>query len=370
MKRQTCLMILMVMVLAGSVSGQIIFGQPASGNPQFVYSHWTLTDVLGNETTISQSYLPIAGFVPLRDNLEATIFIANSSSAMEVAGLENTVSGLTDARIQVSQALSNDRILISGGLNLPTGKTKLDFVEEWGVIELLSQDFLDFPVRRLGEGFGFNLLVGGATKVGDFRVGGGAMYRYAGEYQPYEQSGDYDPGDVFSVNGGGDLHKGSMTWSANIVYTAYATDKLDGVKTFKQSQQLALSASGVHKGDPVTISGWISWIGRGNNTFYDTTETILSELKLYGDEFTFGAAATFELSGDWRITPSAKLRLISENEISIGSSDVIALGMAAGKNFNENISAQAGFTYFSGSAYDDLIDLSGYQLSFGLLAAF
>ena len=370
MKRQTCLILLMVMILAGSVNGQIIFGQPASGNPQFVYSHWTLTDILGNETTISQSYLPVTGFVPLRDNLEATIFIANSSNSMEVAGFENTVSGLTDARIQVSQALSNDRILISGGVNLPTGKTKLDFADEWGVLELLSQDFLDFPVRRLGEGFGFNLLVGGATKVGDFRVGGGAMYRFAGEYQPYEQSGDYNPGDVFSINGGGDLQKGSMTWSANIVYTAYATDKLDGVKTFKQSQQFAISASGENKGDRVTLCGWISWVGRGNNTFYDTTETVLSELKLYGDEFALGALAAFEFTGDWRITPSAKLRMVSENEIFIGSSDVIALGIATEKNFNENISARVGFKYFTGSAYDDLIDLSGYQLSLGLLAAF
>ncbi|UCG62396.1 MAG: hypothetical protein JSV52_03675 [Candidatus Zixiibacteriota bacterium] len=373
--------VVLSLFMTASAGGQIIFGQPASSQAHFVYSSWTLTENLfGVETTISQWYIPVHGFIPLRDNLEARIYLATSSSSGSVEGLdlENSVSGFSDARVQISQALSDDHILISGGVNLPTGKTELDMFDEYPLVLVLSQDFLDFPLRRLGEGFGFNLMIGGATAVGEARIGGGVMYRYTGEYTPYEGTfggttivaGDYDPGDVITVNAGADLPTGNITWSANVIWTMYGDDKLDGVKNFKQSQQLDFGITGTYKSGPYTINGWTSYLLRGNNTEYRGVDLVPSESKYYGREFAAGATFTYKTASGWYFTPLAKLRMIGENELDFGSSDIMSFGATIGKTISQGLDADAGFRYYTGSAISDLIDITGYQLSVGLLAEF
>ncbi len=372
--RTILLIAVLSLIMASNACAQIIFGQRPNASPQFVYSSWTLTFPLGIETKINQSYFPVTGFVPIRDNLEAQVYVARSSSSGDLFGGSSSVSGLTDVRIQINRSLSADRILISGGVNLPVGKTGLYFGAEDLVIAALSQDYLDFPLRRLGEGFGFNLLVGGATTAGEARLGGGILYQFKGGYTPYDGSGKYNPGDLVTVNAGGELPRGKMTWAANVVYTTYFTDKLDGVKTFKQSRQLALTLSGRYNEDNYSIGGFINWIGRGENSSY---EAVLIENKLFGDEFSFGADAVVKLANGWSLSPLAKLRLIAENEVSVGpldlslgSADILTLGGAASKQLSEEISVNAGLKYFTGSAHGGFIDLSGYQISLGLLATF
>jgi hypothetical protein len=394
--RTILLVAVLLLVMATTACSQIVFGQRPSTSPKFVYSHWTvklnldalndlngipieLLQAFGDEVTVSQSYMPLAGYVPIRDNLEAQVFLATSTSSTEVSDLENSVSGLSDIRLQINQSLSNDRILISGGLNLPTGKTNLDLFEEGGVIEMLSQDFLEFPSRRLGEGFGFNLLVGGAAALGETRVGGGVMYRFNGSYTPYEIYGDYDPGDVFSVNVGADLPGGNVTWSTVVAYTLYTTDKQNGEDGFKQSPQLALSLSGLLKeGRHLKIKAWTSFVIRGNNTALIANEYTIQnqlppfrvDLRLYGDEFTLGTAVTYSTAGDWHFMPSARIRLVTENEQFPGSSNIISLGAAIGKTVSDRLDASVGYRYFTGGAFGDRFDLTGHQLTLGLMATF
>lgn len=369
MKKTNLLLCLLLIIAAGSVEGQIVFNQPPSGSPQFVYSHWTFT-TLGIETTVDQFYVPVRVFLPLRDNLEARVFLANSSNSFENFAYDASASGLSDARIQVNQSLQDDHVIISGGLNLPIGKTRLDPLEEWPVIPILSQDFLEFPARRLGEGFGFNLLVGGATMWGQSRVGGALAYRFLGEYKPYEGSGDYNSGDMASLNVGLDLPKDPWQWTLSAAYTIYGADKLDGVSTFKQSPQLALSGSGTYSSKPHSVTGWLSYVIRGKNTFYDSAETVIDESKLYGNEFSAGARAEYEFAQAWKFMPSVKMRFIEANDFFLGSAKIYSFGGAFGRQFSEQLSASAGFRYFTGSVDAGLTDLTGYQITGNLVYNF
>jgi len=358
MRKISIISCLLLIIAAATVEGQIVFNRPPSGSPQFVYSHWKLSsgDI---ETTADQSYFPLRAFIPIRDNLEAHVLLAGSSNSVEFAELESSASGFGDARIQINQSLQDDHIL-----------TKLDIIDEWPIIPVLSQDYLEFPSRRLGEGFGFNLLMGGATTWGEARVGGGVAYRFLGEYQPYDGSGDYNSGDMFSINAGIDLPKRKTRWAASAVYTIYGADKLDGQKTFKQSPQLVLSGSGTYTADPHSVTVWLTYAMRGDNTFYDSTEAVIDESKLYGNEFAFGARAQYEFAEDWQFMPSVKVRLISANDYLLGAADIYSFGAAVGRQFSEQFSANAGFRYFTGSIDGGLIDLTGYQISVGLMINF
>ena len=130
------ILMLVAAVAVPSVHGQIIYDQPGAGYARMIYSHWKLEDDSG-EISIGQIALPISGFIPLKDNLEAQFYMANASNKMSVIDSDTTLSGFSDARFQINHSFYEDHFLISGGINLPVGKKKLNPSEERAVIDLL-----------------------------------------------------------------------------------------------------------------------------------------------------------------------------------------------------------------------------------------
>ena len=131
---RTVFLVAALMSLTPGAMAQIVYGQPGSGSFGYIYSHWELeTD--GEKSEVNQSAMPFTGFVPLRDNLEARLYFVGSFSKLETPGDNYKVSGLGDVRLQVNHSLIDDQVLLSAGINLPTGKKKLNLDDEWRVIE-------------------------------------------------------------------------------------------------------------------------------------------------------------------------------------------------------------------------------------------
>ena len=119
----------MMLLTAASAWGQIVQGQPTALGTRVTYDHWSLK-VPGATSDLSQFMIPLSGIVPLADNVEARFFLAEVTNSVTEANTDYTLSGLTDARLQVSQTLAKDRLLVSLGVNLPTGKKALDTLKE------------------------------------------------------------------------------------------------------------------------------------------------------------------------------------------------------------------------------------------------
>jgi len=365
----TTLMLLFVLAGASAVQGQIIYGQPTAGNLRAVYNSWTLDDD-GAETTISQFMIPVTGFVPLDEDFELSFYAANSSNNLEAAGSEYKLSGLSDIRLQVNHSFSEDHLLVSAVVNLPTGKKELNFGEEWQVLQALSTNYLGFPMQRFGEGFGFSLLLGGATMLGEnTRGGAGIMYQFVGSYKPYAGFGDYNPGDLISVNAGLDIERGSTIWSLDAIYTMYTEDKVNDISSFKQSPQMDVRLTGRNTGDKISLSGMLRYVLRGDNTIFNETGLELDPIKLYGDEFTAAGALTWAFRQDWYLVPGMDVRTIAGNDIDFDNSTVIGFGAAVGKSLGESLKAEIGYKLYTGSADGGEIDLSGSQITFGLTAS-
>lgn len=343
--------------------GQIVYEQPGSGDIKVVYSHWSLEDTSGT-LEINQLTIPFTGFIPLQDNLEAFLYVANSSNKLESSNTDYSLSGLGDVRLQLNRSFNDDQLLLSVGVNLPTGKKKLNRDEELLVLQMLTQNYLSFPMRRFGEGFGFNVLFGGARMIGELRCGAGVMYQYNGEYEPYEGTGKYDPGDFVSVNAGADWQKDDVTLTGDVIFTSYMDDKLDGDKVFKQSTQLDWRLGAAYNGGNYDLNAGISYLLRGRNSIYTTAE----ELKIFGNEFRINGNLKRYLQRGWQVAPSAELRLIGANDQGFGGSTIFSFGGAVGKTLGEQIAASVGGRYFTGNANDGAIDLSGFQLTANLTA--
>ncbi|HDS01735.1 MAG TPA: hypothetical protein ENO07_06915, partial [candidate division Zixibacteria bacterium] len=139
------------------LEGQIVFGQPPSGEMKFIYQSWTIADSADNEISLNQWVLPLYGFVPVRDNVEIIFTSSTAGSNREFNdGSDASLTGLNDTRLAVYGSFFEDRVVLGAGINLPTGKKSLDN-DEIGVVNLLTESFLNFPIKNYGEGFGATL---------------------------------------------------------------------------------------------------------------------------------------------------------------------------------------------------------------------
>lgn len=368
----TWVLTVITLLLADTVArGQIIHGQPASGGTGAVYTHWKLEADGGGATEVDQLWAPLSGMVPLSENTEAAFFVSGARSSYDVGSVEAKLGGLSDARLQLSRSLDEDRFLLSLGISLPTGKRELEPVEERQIIETLAASFLDFPLRRYGEGFGVSLLVGTAAQLGEVNAGVGVQYEYIGAYTPYVGVEDYDPGDLFNVYAGGDLARGDVSWSGNVLFTTFVADKIADAKVIKQASQLELQLAGVFDNQRHRLNGLVSYTIRGRNARYDgNTEDVIERLKLYGNEFFVSAGYTSILESGWSFGPSMSLKLIEGDEESFGKSSIFSAAVSAGRQLGERFAADASLRYMTGKADDSRLDVSGFQISTGLSASF
>jgi hypothetical protein len=359
--------------MTGTSRAQIIYGQPMGGDVQLIYSHWKIEDDTSS-LEINQLAVPVNGFVPLSDNFEARFYVANSMNNLSMVDSDSSLSGLSDFRIMLSHSFSDDRFLLSGGINLPLGKKELNQDEELAIIGQLSKNYLSFPIRRFGEGFGFNVLAGWATMLGTARCGAGVMYQFNGSYTPYADGGDYDPGDFIGVNGNADFSLGGALVTGGVIYTYYLADKLDGDKIFKQSPQVDFRLGAVLARPAYDLSGNVRFLLRDRHTRYElTTGAIRSQLKMYGNEFSINGMLSYKFAERWRIAPMLEARLIGgfeEEDRNVDGATIFGFGGVIGTKVGRRLDFNVGGRYSTGSANGGDINLSGFQITSGLSAAF
>jgi hypothetical protein len=335
-----------------------------------VYTYWKLSDDSSLDTKISQFWVPVSGFVPIQDNFEVHYSFAGASTKLS-ADEDETISGVNNVRIQFSRAFMDDHYLTGIGVSLPTGKRELEVPGQRDVIDLLSQSFLDFPMREYGKGFGFNVVLGTAHELGEVAVGLGAVYEFNGKYRPYEDFDEYDPGDAFNVNGGIEHETDRARWTANAIFTTYLADKVGGNKLFKQSDQLGLDAGAEYRGENYRLAARIGYVIRGRNSYYDgETEDVVQRLKLYGNEFNISLRSAHRINPLWYVRPMVHFTYIAGDEMELGSSNAIGLGSSIGRQVGENLNVELGATYITGGADDGNIDLTGIQIVGKLGATF
>lgn len=355
---------------AGPASGQIIYGQPASAKLRVIMTSWE-TSSEGVERSLDQMYIPFSGFIPLQENLEARIFLGGVNNKLDDPEGTKKLSGPTDARIQINKSFSDDRLILSLGFNLPTGKTGLNFEEEWFVTNFLAQDFLAYPNRRLGGGLGVNTLLGGATIAGDYRLGGSVLYHYTGSYEAYQDNGDYDPGNYYSLTAGFKRPFDRFTWISDLTFTSYTDDKQDDLKIYNRGNQFLFRMGGVWQTSEFRASADARYFVRDRNAVYDLAGAIANQLQLYGNEFSLlGSLTWFFDDKKWEFGPLFNFRQIAANEYELGSASNIGVGLQAQRWLSPQYQLGLSYKYLTGEANGGGIDLSGYQLATSLSGLF
>jgi hypothetical protein len=197
----------------------------------------------GNEKTISQLVTPIAVVVPIGDRFSFDIATAYAHSRVELKGdtaAPSTISGLTDTQLRGSYVFGQDALVLTAGINLPTGESTAN-AKQFVAAQNISNDFLLFPIGTMGAGFGATGGIALARPVGAWNLGIGGSYRHSADFAPFEyndgQKAHYQPGNELRTRIGVDRTFGASSAMLGATYSSFGDDKSAGA-TFNTGNRL------------------------------------------------------------------------------------------------------------------------------------
>ena len=243
---------------ASPLAAQGIWDTQVRVGPQFV-SYQLSAPV--NET-ISQFAVPIFASVPVLPSLSIDVGTAFAMTRFERTSLSGTtpttvtseLNGLTDTQLRAIYTIGQDVLVLTAGLNLPTGSATIA-PEELAAATVIGSDFLTFPVSGLGSGLGMTGGFAFARPLGSWNFGFGASMRYAGEYEPFQDASGtptrFQPGPEYRVRTGVDHPFGTGRIAFGMTYSKFGDDKANAatyntgdryVGTFSMNNSLANGA--------------------------------------------------------------------------------------------------------------------------------
>ena len=227
-------------LLAAPLGAQALLEPRVRLGPQFV--EYRLGGDL--DTRISEFAVPIAVVLPLGARFNFDIASAYASSRVEQNGVEETITGVTDTQLRANYTLGSDFIVLTAGLNLPTGQStvKSDQLKAAGYI---GNDFLAFPVSNLGTGFAATGGVAVARPLGEWNVGFGASMRHAAAYDAFEVGEErvrFEPGDEYRARLGVDRAAGPGRVAFGVTWSAFGDDK-DAVSSYATGDRIVTQAA-------------------------------------------------------------------------------------------------------------------------------
>lgn len=188
-----------------------------------------------SNTKISELSTPIFVLLPINSSLSFDLGTSYTRSQVDQTANGQTtrsqISGLTDTQVRANYTLGNDLVVLTAGVNLPTGRSTVQ-PQQLVAASLIGSDFLAFPISNMGTGFGGTGGVAFAKPVGEWNVGLGVSMRRSAQYDPFDATGGqalhYQPGNEYRARGGVDHPFGTGRVSLGLTYSTFGNDNLAG----------------------------------------------------------------------------------------------------------------------------------------------
>ncbi len=357
---------------AGRADAQIVYGQKSSVMQSLTYLSWRISG--DTSLTLSQWYVPVYVRGAISSGWDLSIYSAVSGTSTKPTTAQGEITGVNDSRIQLSHAMADDRILLSAGVSLPTGQTKLTPLRR-ALLPWLSADFFNFPLKTPGEGLNLFGELGVAAPLSGWTMGmAGAVY-YSGKYEPYDDRREYQPG--LRVVGTVGLHR---DWphrghlGADLITVYSADDKVDGLAVFGDGIQFDIRAAGSRMSTRGRIEAALRFIARGKNRRFDAgnADLVRERNNTNGNDLRANLALHHVLAGRLQGWVTIDAKILAANEYGLGSplyegaSRIYGFGGGIDLGFGSGVIMGLGGRYWTGSsdgsgAFKSL-DLSGFEI--------
>lgn len=312
---------------------------------------------------ITQFSVPFFVTMPLTQALTVDVGTAFATVTLERTTSTGTtetseMSGLTDTQVRANYAIGADFIVLTLGINAPTGSATVD-LEKLDAATRIGSDFLMFPISGFGSGLGFTGGVAVAKPAGAWNLGFGASVRQSTEYEPFRdpttgEATKFQPGPEYRARFGVDRPFGTGQISMGLMYSMFGDDKSNAV-TFSSGDryvgQFALNNS-FAGGTQYSLVVW---------HLYRTAGTLINQSASTKGNIS-NATLAFGLRGpgDMVIEPSLESRMWTQPGTSSSNLNTLGLRFV----WNRGMwAAFPGLGYSIGSM--EGASLNGYRASLG-----
>lgn len=367
----TVLVIIAIFPLAAQA--QIVQGRPSLVTQQLTHLSWTLK---GDTTdlTVSQWSVPILVSASIAPKWELSFLSALSGSDANWTIQDDKISGLSDTRVQVAHSLAEDRVLVSAGMSLPTGKTELTSANRT-LLPWLTADFFNFPLKYPGEGFNLFGEIGAAMPAGNWTLGAGAAIHYAGEYTPFDDGRKYQPGSRFLLTASAEQDfagKGRVAFDVSAIFSG--NDMAGGEPIFTDGTMFDIKLTGQRKTDRGQIEATLRAIVRGKNKLLDpqSLDVVQEQNNTNGSDVRLGLRGRHALGHRLDGWLSVEARLLAANGYPPGdplyedAAHITGFGGGIDMQLGPRASGGLGIRVWQGSsdgsATYEALDLSGVEI--------
>lgn len=343
------------MTFAATAAAQSIYDSNVRAAPQFV--QYQIKSPV-NET-ISEFALPIFVVIPVSSSFSFDFGTAYASARVQPNGTgteqASNVSGLTDTQVRGNLSLGTDFVILTAGVNIPTGKETATQAEELAAFRI-GNDFLAFPLSNMGTGFGATAGIAVARPLGDWNLGFGGSLRKSASYQPLvDNTGaqpQFQPGNEYRGRIGLDHPFGTGRFAIGFTYSKFGDDNIGG--------------SIYNTGDRyITQTGFNNTVG-GANLLVNAWDLYRRSGAIFTGERTGPENIANVLVGlgframSGVIEPSVELRNWTQENLSTSTLGTLGLRYSVDAG-GFAITPSAGYTFGRFASVDGTADLGGFR---------
>jgi len=308
---------------------------------------------------VTEMAFPLYALVPILPNFSVDIGTAFAMAKVENAntGSSSEMSGLTDTQLRANYTFGQDLVVLTAGVNLPTGSATVD-PSELEAATRIGSDFLTFPISGFGSGLGFTGGVAIARPVGNWNLGFGASLRQSGEYEPFRDEGGtatkFQPGPEYRARVGLDHPYGSGRMSFGLTYSKFGDDKANAA-TFNSGDrfitEFAMSNALTERVD-YSLVVW---------DLYRASGTLINGTPSGSGNLTNGLMYFSVRSGSMSVEPSIETRLWTQQGSSTSYLGTFGIRMFVDRGAYAIV---PGFGFTMGSM--EAATLTGYRATLGV----
>ena len=259
---------------------------------------------------ISEYAVPVYVLIPVTDAFSVDVGTAWAHATVKSVGTNGApetseLSGLTDTQIRANYTVGTDFIVLTAGVNLPTGKSTA-LPGEQAAATRIASDFLVFPITGFGTGAGGTGGIAMARPMGDWNVGVGVAVRHSVAYDPFQDASGaklhFQPGNEYRARVGVDRPYGTGRVSFGLTYSKFGNDQANE-SVYNTGDRYITQASITNSigGADLVVAGWDLF--RASGALADQTHTGRENIA------NAGVALGFHTASGWVVEPSVEGRV-------------------------------------------------------------
>lgn len=330
----------------------------------FNYQNWKIE----NDVPISEFVVPLSSVTVVNRNF--TVSASTNTAYARLGSSNDNIFGFTDTRITGTYITMENKLLLSGGISIPSGKTSIE-QNQVAIASAIAQYPLDFRIPSYGQGLTLNGNVSYALELKGIILSAGVGGVYRKGFKPlFTSDSVYKPGSEFSVSAGTELRpmgRDGTRFDIDASYTFYRADTYGGSEVLKSGRKFILNVRSVSQINNFGLLIFLRERSKGRNEL-GTGVLQLESKNSNGNQLDAGVTGSLTISRVVSFVSLVEYKYYSKNEYEDNGALITGVGGGMNLTFSRSFLIDLQYKYSFGSLRNKNSStlINGYEISGGL----